>query len=103
MEPESTPDYQFNSRSYGNPIYNRVVSLLFKRTVLLGTGLILLFGLTITGCLLLIPQPHHPLQYMVAGSVATAVALIVGFVLLNRMPNAYRPVVKIRIARRSGQ
>jgi hypothetical protein len=79
------------------------VTLWFKRTILLGAGLLLLFGLTIAGCLWLIPRPHRPLQYMVAGSVATAVALVAGFVLLNRIPNPNRPVVRIRIARRSEQ
>ena len=71
--------------------------------VLLGAGLMLVFGLTIAGCLWLIPQPHRPLQYMVAGSVATAIALLAGFILLNRIPNPNRPVVRIRIARRSEQ
>ncbi|HXK02967.1 MAG TPA: hypothetical protein VMS37_11225 [Verrucomicrobiae bacterium] len=77
------------------------MALLFKRTILLGTGLILLFGLTIAACLWLIPQPHRPLQYMVAGSVATAVALIGGFIALSRMPASNRPVIRIRLARRS--
>ena len=78
------------------------MALLFKRTILLGAGLVLLFGLTIAGSLWLIPGPHRPLQYMVAGSVATAVALAAGFAILNRTPDANRPVVRIRIARRSG-
>jgi hypothetical protein len=77
------------------------VALLFKRTVLVGGGLVLVFVLTIAACLWLIPKPHRPLQYMVAGSVATAVALAAGFAALNWMPVDKKAVVRIRIARRS--
>jgi len=103
MEPECTATYEFNSLCYGNPIYNVFVALLFKRTLLLGAGLLLLFVLAIAVCLWLIPGPHSPLHYMVAGSVATAIALVAAFGILNRMPGHNKPVVRIRIARRSGQ
>jgi hypothetical protein len=39
---------------------------------------------------------------MVAGSVATALALAGGFAVI-RLPGAERPVMRIRIARRGGQ
>lgn len=103
MEPKYTTNYEFNSRCYENPIYNVFVALLFKRTVWLGGGLLLVFVLSIALCLRLIPGPHGPLQYMVAGSVATAIALAAGFALLNRIPETSKPLVRIRIARRSGQ
>ena len=85
------------------PNLQLIVELLFKRALLLGGGLILLFAGTIAVCLWFIPRPHRPLQYMVAGSVATAVTLAGGFGALNRMPHGNKPVVRIRIARRSGQ
>ena len=103
MEPKYTPAYEFNSRCYGNPIYNVFVALLFKRTVLLGGGLFLVFVLSIALCLRLIPGPRRPLQYMVAGSVATAIALAAGFAAINRLPDTGKPRVRIRIARRTGQ
>ena len=77
--------------------------MLFKRTVLLGAGLTLLFVLTIAVSLRMIPRPHRPLQYMVAGSVATAVTLAAGFAALSRLGGDSAPVIRIRIARRSGQ
>ena len=101
MEPKRNPDYEFNSRSYENPIYNVVVALLFKRSILLGGGIFVVFLFTIAACLWIIPKPHRPLQYMVAGSVATAVALAVGFAAVNRLPNSNKPVMRIRIARRN--
>jgi hypothetical protein len=79
------------------------VALPFKRTMLLGGGLVLVFSLTIATALWLIPKPHRPLQYMVAGSVATALTLAIGFGALNWMPTDKKPVVRIRIARRSEQ
>jgi hypothetical protein len=78
------------------------VAILFKRTLYLAGGLLLLFALTIAMTLWLIPRPHRPLQYMVAGSVATALTLAGGFAVI-RLPGNDRPVVRIRIARRSGQ
>jgi hypothetical protein len=103
MEPKYTPAYEFNSRCYENPIYNVLVALLFKRTVMLGGGLLLVFGLSIALYLRLIPGPHRPPEDMVAGSVATAITLAGGFAVLNRVPDGGRPLVRIRIARRSGQ
>jgi hypothetical protein len=103
MEPKRNPDYEFNSRAYRSPIYNGLVAPLLKRTMLLGGGLLLLFALILTTSLWLIPRPHRPLHYMVAGSVATAVALAGGFALMQWMPGNDRPVVRIRIARKSGQ
>jgi hypothetical protein len=101
MEPKCNPDYEFSSRCYENPIYNVFVALLFKRSILLGGGIFVVFLLTIAACLWVIPQPHRPLQYMVAGSVATAVALAAGFAVVNRLPNSNKPLVRIRIARRN--
>jgi CBS domain containing-hemolysin-like protein len=76
------------------------VPLLLKRTVVTG-GLVLVFSLGIAACLFMIPKPLGPLQYMVAGSVATALTLAVGFAALNWMPKDNKPVVRIRIARKS--
>jgi hypothetical protein len=103
MEPLGTSNHEFNSRGYGNPIYNAFVATLFKRTVLFGIGLLLLFPAIIAVSLWLIPKPHRPLQYMVAGSVATAATLAVGFGALSRFGAEGAPVIRIRIARRSGQ
>jgi hypothetical protein len=72
---------------------------LFKRTLFLAGGLLLLFAFTLTVTLWLIPRPHHPLQYMVAGSVATALTIAGAFAAL-RLPGQDRPIVRIRIARR---
>ena len=72
---------------------------LFKRTLFLAGGLLVLFALTLTVTLWLIPRPHRPLQYMVAGSFATALTLAGAFAVL-RLPGQDRPVVRIRIARR---
>jgi hypothetical protein len=82
------------------------VALLFKRTFLLGVGLLLVFVLAIAVSLWLIPKPHARLQYMVAGAVATALTLAAGFGVLNwldRKRLGSAPLVRIRIARRSGQ
>jgi hypothetical protein len=75
------------------------VAILFKRTFVLAIGLFVLFVLTISICLWLIPGPHGPLQYMVAGSVATALTLAGGFAIL-KLPGNDKPAVRIRIARR---
>ena len=60
-------------------------------------------------CLWLIPKPHSQLDYMVAGAVATAVALATGFASLNWRGGKRRltfmrkvPVLRIRYIRRSG-
>jgi len=79
-----------------------VVATLLKRIIVLGSGLLSLFAATIAICVRLIPYPHGRLQYMVAGAVATAVTLATGFAVLGG-PNEKRPVIRIRIARRSGQ
>jgi len=67
-----------------------VNTLVARMAVIFAVGL----GLT----LLLIPRPLRALHYMVAGSVATALALAGGFAML-RLPGADRPFVRIRIAR----
>ncbi|HKA02008.1 MAG TPA: hypothetical protein VKE70_36105 [Candidatus Solibacter sp.] len=98
--------YEFNSRSYGLPIYNVVVVRLLQRTSVLACTLMLLFAVTLGVSLLLIPRPHSPLQYMVAGSLATAITLAGGFAAMHWLggqERSDRPVVRIRIARRSGQ
>jgi hypothetical protein len=127
MEPKCNADYEFNSRRYGNPIYNqgverdtgrfldadlreedrnsrtvhRVEADDVKRPLPVNTlvarmALIFAVGLGLT--LLLIPRPLRALHYMVAGSVATALALAGGFAML-RLPGADRPLLRIRIAR----
>jgi hypothetical protein len=99
MEPKSNPIYEFNSRRYANPIYNRLVAIYFKRPLVLSFGLFLIFAMTITVSLWLIPRPHGPLHYMVAGSLGTALTLAGGFAIL-KLPGHDRPAVRIRIARR---
>ena len=73
--------------------------ILFKRTSILAIGLLFLLILAITVSLRLIPRPPGPLQYMVAGSVATALTLAGGFTIL-KLPGGERPAIRIRIARR---
>jgi hypothetical protein len=65
----------------------------------LAIRLALLFVVGLGVSLLLIPRPLGKLQYMVAGSVATATALAGGFAMV-RLPRSDRPIVRIRIARR---
>ena len=46
-----------------------------KRTVLRATGGLLVFVALAEWLLWLMPPPHRPLQYMIAGTAATAAAL----------------------------
>jgi hypothetical protein len=53
-----------------------------KRTVLRATGGLLVFVALAEWLLWLMPPPHRPLQYMIAGTAATAAALGLLFALV---------------------
>jgi hypothetical protein len=79
---------------------------MFQRAWRVSAGLLLLFLLAIAAFLAAIPGPRRPLQYMVAGSAATAVTIAAAFGALYRLHGRSAgspPLVRIRIARRSGQ
>ena len=79
------------------------MALLFKRTLIAGISLLITFLLAIAISLWMIPQPHGRLQYMVAGSVATAITLAAGFGAVNWLDKPRDSVsrVRIRVARRT--
>lgn len=67
-----------------------------KRTYLQWGGLALLFA-AVTGLLLLVlPTPHKPLHYLVAGTCATGVLLVAVFGLLRRGANLLGPLAAPR-------
>src|SRR5271169_737704 len=80
-----------------------------KRTVLRTTGGLLVFVALAEWLLWLMPPPHRPLQYMIAGTAATAAALGTLFALVvirkDSLPSfgsASRSLTPHRIVRGSG-
>ena len=68
----------------GSPTYNRIVILGSNRPALVFGGIAMLFAAVALFVLRLFPQPHHPIQYVLAGTCATAAVLLAGFVVLGR-------------------
>jgi hypothetical protein len=58
------------------------VKLKLKRAAFVATGGLLVFVVLATWLLWLMPPPHGRLQYMIAGTAATAAALVSVFALV---------------------
>jgi hypothetical protein len=53
-----------------------------SRTFALALGMAMIFGVTVTILLAVMPGPHKPTDYLVIGSVATLLCLLLLFVVL---------------------
>lgn len=80
MKLRNTPNYQFTSPIYRRPIYNEVVTRETRRPLLLFGGFGLLFAAFVLVLLRVLPGERSPFEYMVAGTFATALALVLVFV-----------------------
>jgi hypothetical protein len=72
-----------------------------KKLAMIVAGVVLFYLAMAEVFLLALPKPHEPLQYMVAGAFATAISLLVPFVLyaLGRLS----PATIARTVRGSGR
>ncbi|HLJ17677.1 MAG TPA: hypothetical protein VKV15_24485 [Bryobacteraceae bacterium] len=52
------------------------------RYITLGAGAIVVFGIVISVLLAIMPVPHRPIDYMVAGAVATLMSMFIVFLAL---------------------
>ena len=52
------------------------------RTLSLALGMVLIFAVTVTILLVVMPGPHKPTDYLVIGCVATLLCLLLLFVVL---------------------
>jgi hypothetical protein len=68
----------------GDSPYNGVVTLETKRPFILFGGFAILFVAFVVLLLRLLPGERSPFEYMVAGTFATALALVVMFVVAAR-------------------
>ena len=59
------------------------MTLRFKRMIRLLGGSLLVLAVMAALVLRLMPPPHRPFEYMIAGTVATALALALGFALVQ--------------------
>jgi hypothetical protein len=55
------------------------VTVRIKRAVLIFAGSLLVLGVLAALVLRVMPPPHRPLEYMIAGTASTGVALAVAF------------------------
>jgi multisubunit Na+/H+ antiporter MnhB subunit len=72
-----------------------------RKPALVLSGVVLFYLAMAELFLAALPQPREPLQYMVAGAFATAVSLLVAFVLYAT--GRIAPETILRTVRRSGQ
>ena len=79
MRPRNTRNFQFINREQGRRTYNKDVTREFQRPLVLFGGFALLFAAFVALLLRVLPGVHTPFDYMVAGTFATALALIVIF------------------------
>ena len=78
MNPAFTPDSSLTR----SPVYNKSVMAEGKRAYLELGGLALVFAAVAVLLLLVLPSPHRPIHYLIAGTVATAVLLAaIGFLI----------------------
>jgi hypothetical protein len=59
------------------------VTLRIKRAVFIFAGSLLVLGILAALVLRVMPPPHRPLEYMIAGTASTGVALAVAFAFLQ--------------------
>jgi Kef-type K+ transport system membrane component KefB len=64
------------------------VTVPLKRAAFLSGGALLVLAVLAALVLHLMPSPHRPFEYMIAGTAATGVALAVVFAILNRRTEA---------------
>lgn len=79
MKPRDTRNFQFNNREGKHRPYNGGVTREIRRPLLLFGGFALLFAAFVALLLRVLPGARTPFDYMVAGTFATALALIVIF------------------------
>jgi hypothetical protein len=79
----------------------KIVTQSDRKHAFILAGVVLFYLIMAEMFLLALPEPREPLQYMVAGAFATAVSLLVAFVLyaLGRIS----PELIVRTVRRSAQ
>ncbi len=68
-----------------------------KRATFLLGGALMVLAVLAALVLRVMPPPHRPFEYMIAGTAATGVALAVVFAILNRKTEA--PTQKVSRAR----
>jgi len=124
MEPDGTLIYEFTNRTGPNPTKIESVTFELKHPAAVAGLLISLFAGLVAALLWLLPKPFTRFEYMIAGTSATALTLLVVFIILTpgvavtfrRMfrkhgidpagpsPNpAANPSAKLRTVRRSEQ
>jgi len=74
--------YYFINRVSGESLYNELMTLETKRPFILFGGFAVLFVAFVTLLIRVLPGPRTPFDYMVAGTFATALALVVMFVVV---------------------
>jgi high-affinity Fe2+/Pb2+ permease len=79
MEPRDTRNFQFTNRAGEHRTYNEGVTRETQRPLLLFGGFALLFAAFVVVLLRVLPGTRTSFDYMVAGTFATALALIVIF------------------------
>lgn len=79
MEPRDTRNFQFINREREHRLYNIEMTREIQRPLLLFGGFALLFAAFAGLLLRVLPGVRTPFDYMVAGTFATALALIILF------------------------
>jgi len=80
MKPSYTTNRYFTSRAGTRSVYNCHVTIEIKPPVVLIASLILIFTALVGILLWVIPGDRRPFDYLVAGTFATAITLLVLFV-----------------------
>lgn len=86
----------------GDCRYNKHVTRETKRPFILFGGFAILFAVFVAVLIRLLPGDDGPFEYMVAGTFATALALVVMFVIVARNRSPQTPLTA-RTVRRSGR
>ena len=83
MEPDCTLIYEFISRTGPNPTKIECVALELKHPASVAVMLISLFAGLVAALLWLLPKPFTRFEYMIAGTAATALTLLMVFLVLT--------------------
>lgn len=77
-----TLNFYFINRVRGESLYNELVTLETKRPFILFGGFAILFVAFVVLLIRVMPGARTPFDYMVAGTFATALALVVMFIVM---------------------